>query len=93
VQPELQGRGIEKALIKAGLEWARGPNGAFRSTGTAANVTIYGRCGFRVYDEADARRVVRASGSCVGIRELRLGGPGASGTRPARGKDWFGRAT
>lgn len=55
VQPELQGRGIGKALIEAGLGRARADRtGAFLSTGTAANVTIYGRCGFRVYDEADA---------------------------------------
>jgi GNAT superfamily N-acetyltransferase len=55
VQPELQGRGIGKALIEAGLATARADGtGAFLSTGTAANVTIYGRCGFRVYDEAVA---------------------------------------
>lgn len=55
VQPGLQGRGIGKALIEAGLERARADGTcAFLSTGTAANVTIYARCGFRVYDEADA---------------------------------------
>ena len=55
VQPELQGRGIGRALIEAGLARARRDDtGAFLSTGTAANVVIYGRCGFRVYDEADA---------------------------------------
>ena len=55
VQPELQGRGIGKALIEAGVARARADRtGAFLSTGTAANVTIYRRCGFRVYDEADA---------------------------------------
>lgn len=55
VAPELQGRGIGRALIEAGLARARADRtGAFLSTGTAANVTIYGRCGFRVYDEADA---------------------------------------
>lgn len=55
VQPELQGRGIGRALIEAGLERARAErSGAFLSTGTAANVAIYDRCGFRVYDEANA---------------------------------------
>jgi GNAT superfamily N-acetyltransferase len=55
VAPELQGRGIGRALIEAGLARARRDgSGAFLSTGTAANVAIYGRCGFRVYDEADA---------------------------------------
>jgi GNAT superfamily N-acetyltransferase len=55
VPPELQGRGIGRALIEAGLERARADRtGAFLSTGTAGNVAIYGRCGFRVYDEADA---------------------------------------
>ena len=55
MRPDLQGRGIGKALIQAGLARARGQRmSAFLSTGTATNVTIYGRCGFRVYDEADA---------------------------------------
>lgn len=55
VAPELQGRGIGRALIEAGLERARADRrSAFLSTGTAANVAIYGRCDFRVYDEADA---------------------------------------
>ena len=55
VEPELQGRGIGRALIEAGLARARvDATGAFLSTGTQANVAIYGRCGFRVYDEADA---------------------------------------
>jgi GNAT superfamily N-acetyltransferase len=55
VLPELQGRGIGKALIEAGLAKARAQGAcAFLSTGTAANVAIYGRSGFRVYDEADA---------------------------------------
>ena len=55
VEPELQGRGIGRALIEAGLARARADRAsAFLSTGTAANVTVYGRCGFRVYDEADA---------------------------------------
>ena len=44
-----------RALIEAGLArvCADGTS-AFLSTGTRANVAIYGRCGFRVYDEADA---------------------------------------
>jgi GNAT superfamily N-acetyltransferase len=55
VRPELHGRGIGKALIEAGLARARrDETAAFLSTGTAANVIIYGRCGFRVYHEADA---------------------------------------
>ena len=69
MQPELQGRGIGKALIEAGVATARADRtGAFLLTGTAANVKIYGRCGFRVYDEADApdggpRILVHALGS------------------------------
>jgi GNAT superfamily N-acetyltransferase len=55
VRPERQGRGIGRALIEAGIARARRDGtGAFLSTGTAANVVIYGRCGFRVYHEADA---------------------------------------
>ncbi len=55
VRPELQGRGIGKSLIEAGLARARADGaGAFLSTGTASNVAIYGRCGFHVWDEADA---------------------------------------
>jgi len=55
VVPELQGCGIGRALIEAGLTRARADGtSAFLSTGTQANVAIYGRCGFRVYDEADA---------------------------------------
>jgi hypothetical protein len=42
-------------LIEAGLARARAERtGAFLSTGTAANVAIYSRCGFRVYEEAQA---------------------------------------
>jgi GNAT superfamily N-acetyltransferase len=55
VEPGLHGRGIGRALIEAGLAKARANGtGAFLSTGTEANLAIYGRCGFRVYDEADA---------------------------------------
>jgi GNAT superfamily N-acetyltransferase len=55
VKPELQGRGVGRELIEAGLARVRREGrGAFLSTGTAANVAIYARCGFRVYDAADA---------------------------------------
>jgi GNAT superfamily N-acetyltransferase len=55
VAPELQGRGIGRALIEAGLARARvDATSAFLSTGTPTNVAVYGRCGFHVYDEADA---------------------------------------
>jgi GNAT superfamily N-acetyltransferase len=55
VEPGLQGRGIGKALIEAGLARASADRtGAYLSTGTAENVAIYRHCGFRVYDEADA---------------------------------------
>jgi ribosomal protein S18 acetylase RimI-like enzyme len=54
VRPELQGRGLGKALIQAGLARARGRNGRVLVDCTAANVTIYGRCRSCVYDEADA---------------------------------------
>jgi GNAT superfamily N-acetyltransferase len=55
VAPELQGHGIGRALIEAGLSRARADGTcAFLSTGTPTNVAVYGRCGFRVYDEADA---------------------------------------
>jgi GNAT superfamily N-acetyltransferase len=55
VEPELQGRGIGRALTEAGLARVRADGtSAFLSTGTRANVAIYGRCGFRIYHEADA---------------------------------------
>jgi GNAT superfamily N-acetyltransferase len=55
VAPALQGRGIGRALIEAGMASARADGaGAFLSTGTHANVAKYSRCGFRLYDEADA---------------------------------------
>jgi len=55
VEPALQGGGIGRALIDAGLAMARADRtGAFLSTGTEENVAIYRHCGFRVYDEADA---------------------------------------
>jgi GNAT superfamily N-acetyltransferase len=55
VDPDLQGRGLGRRLIETGLERAgTDGRGAFLSTGTAANVDIYGRCGFRVTSEGDA---------------------------------------
>ena len=55
MEPALHGRGIGRTLIEAGLAQARADGiGAFLSTGTAGNVDIYARCGFRIYDEADA---------------------------------------
>jgi GNAT superfamily N-acetyltransferase len=55
VEPAAQGRGYGAALIEAGLTRARADGvGALVSTGTAQNVTIYGRSGFRVVEAADA---------------------------------------
>jgi predicted N-acetyltransferase YhbS len=55
VAPDSQGQGLGTALIADGLEraWAQGV-GAFLSTGTARNVGIYERSGFRAVEEADA---------------------------------------
>jgi GNAT superfamily N-acetyltransferase len=55
VEPAFQGRGVGRALIAAGLARARADGiGAFLSTGTPRNVSIYGRCGFRVVKDVDA---------------------------------------
>ncbi len=55
VEPAVQGRGIGTALISAGLEQARADGlGAFLSTGTPGNVSMYQRCGFRVIEDLDA---------------------------------------
>jgi predicted N-acetyltransferase YhbS len=55
VEPAVQGRGLGRALIEAGLARAHaGGMGAFLSTGTPGNVAIYRRCGFEVVEEADA---------------------------------------
>ena len=55
VEPAAQGQGFGGALIAAGLARARaGGVGAFLSTGTPRNVSIYGRSGFRVVQDIDA---------------------------------------
>ncbi len=55
VDPALQGRGLGGALILEGQARARAEGmGAFLSTGTERNVSIYERYGFRVIDDADA---------------------------------------
>lgn len=55
VDPAAQGQGFGAALIGLGLARARSDGvGAFLSTGTPRNVTIYGRSGFRVVEDADA---------------------------------------
>jgi GNAT superfamily N-acetyltransferase len=55
VDPALQGQGIGGALILEGQARARAAGmGAFLSTGTERNVSIYGRYGFRVIDDAFA---------------------------------------
>jgi GNAT superfamily N-acetyltransferase len=52
VDPQAQGRGYGGALILAGLTAARSDGaGAFLSTGTERNVSIYARYGFRVVDD------------------------------------------
>jgi GNAT superfamily N-acetyltransferase len=55
VDPGVQGRGYGGALILDGLARAHADGvGAFLSTGTERNVTIYGRYGFRVINESYA---------------------------------------
>ncbi len=55
VGPARQGEGLGAALIAAGQQHAQADGvGAFLSTGTPHNVTIYNRCGFRVLDDLDA---------------------------------------
>ncbi|HEY1515422.1 MAG TPA: GNAT family N-acetyltransferase [Solirubrobacteraceae bacterium] len=55
VEPALQGRGIGTALIAAGLALARADGvGAFLTTGTKGNVSVYARSGFRVVEDLDA---------------------------------------
>jgi ribosomal protein S18 acetylase RimI-like enzyme len=55
VDPSVQRRGFGGALIRAGLARAQAENvGAFLSTGTEHNVSIYKRYGFRVVESANA---------------------------------------
>src|SRR4051794_16012299 len=55
VESAAQGGGIGSALIADGLARARADGvGAFLSTGTRRNVSIYGRSGFRVVEDIDA---------------------------------------
>jgi GNAT superfamily N-acetyltransferase len=55
VEPGWQGRGIGSALIEFGLELTRESNAAvILETGTARNVPLYKRFGFRVVEEADS---------------------------------------
>jgi predicted N-acetyltransferase YhbS len=55
VDPAAQGQGLGTALVATGLALAQADGiGAFLSTGTARNVDIYARSGFRVVEEADA---------------------------------------
>jgi GNAT superfamily N-acetyltransferase len=55
VDRAVQGRDIGTALIAAGLARARANGvGAFLSTGTARNVSSYGRSGFSVVEDLDA---------------------------------------
>jgi GNAT superfamily N-acetyltransferase len=55
VDPAVQGRGIGTPPTAAGLARARADRvGAFLSTGTARNVSSYGRSGFRVVEDLDA---------------------------------------
>jgi GNAT superfamily N-acetyltransferase len=55
VDPSVQRRGIGGALIEAGLDRARVDGvGAFLSTGTERNVTIYEKYGFHVVESAKA---------------------------------------
>jgi GNAT superfamily N-acetyltransferase len=55
VEPVAQGHGYGSALIKAGQARAHADGvGAFLSTGTLRNVSIYERNGFRVMEDLDA---------------------------------------
>lgn len=55
VEPDVQGLGYGAALIRSGLARAQSDGvGAFLSTGTPRNVSIYERCGFRVVEDTDA---------------------------------------
>jgi GNAT superfamily N-acetyltransferase len=55
VDPAHRGRGLGSALIAAGLDQARATGvAAFLGTGSAGNVSLYERAGFRVVEDADA---------------------------------------
>ena len=55
VDPAAQGRGLGTMLVAAGLALAQADGvGAFLSTGSARNVSIYARSGFRLVEEAAA---------------------------------------
>jgi len=55
VDPALQGQGVGSALIRHGVELARGDGvAAFLETGNPRNVPYYERFGLRVTGEADA---------------------------------------
>jgi GNAT superfamily N-acetyltransferase len=55
VDPAAQGQGLGTVLVATGLALAQTDGvGAFLSTGTARNVNIYARSGFRLVEEADA---------------------------------------
>ena len=55
VDPAAQGQGLGTMLVAAGLALAQADGvGAFLSTGSARNVSIYARSGFRVVEEAAA---------------------------------------
>jgi GNAT superfamily N-acetyltransferase len=55
VDPQIQGKGVGRALIEAGQSMAAAADcGAILSTGTERNVLIYRKCGFRIVDHVDA---------------------------------------
>jgi GNAT superfamily N-acetyltransferase len=55
VDPKFQGQGNGRALVEAGQSLAADAGrGAILSTATQRNLSIYGNCGFRVVDHADA---------------------------------------
>jgi ribosomal protein S18 acetylase RimI-like enzyme len=53
VEPAMQGRGIGSALIESGLSQVGADECVFLETGTARNVPLYERFGFRVVEDAD----------------------------------------
>jgi GNAT superfamily N-acetyltransferase len=55
VDPGHRGEGLGSALIAAGLKQARaGGTAAFLATGSAVNLPLYRRVGFRLVEDADA---------------------------------------